>query len=259
MWRQSISRVYFDHHSKISAITMLPIQEDVSVGTEPLPIPISHLSTPIHNFTYITDSQLGHGTPLSLTHPLLPDSAYHKQPSSSPISSTKSDNSSDVEDVWTCTCASQHESEKELSLCTAKCGDLCDCVAQFDSASDKKRYGEGQGNYILSLRLPDQTIHIDPRWKGNVGRFLNHSCGANCVVHYVKWGGGQGWPRAAIFTNKNIHPEEELTFDYANASGDPQRALELIQETIEEDTKGKTRCHCRAEQCRGWMPFDETL
>nr|KIR83529.1 SET domain-containing protein [Cryptococcus tetragattii IND107] len=110
---------------------MLPIQEDVSVGTEPLPIPISHLSTPIHNFTYITDSQLGHGTPLSLTHPLLPDSAYHKQPSSSPISSTKSDNSSDVEDVWTCTCASQHESEKELSLCTAKCGDLCDCVAQF--------------------------------------------------------------------------------------------------------------------------------
>lgn len=82
-------------------------------------------------FQYITDSQLGHGTPLSLTHPLLPDSAYHKQPSSSPISSTKSDNSSDVEDVWTCTCASQHESEKELSLCTAKCGDLCDCVAQF--------------------------------------------------------------------------------------------------------------------------------
>lgn len=149
MWRQSISRVYFDHHSKISAITMLPIQEDVSMGTEPLPIPISHLSTPIHHFTvspfmhfckapitpslfqYITDSQLGHGTPLSRTHPLLPDRAYHKQSSSSPISSTKSDNSSDVEDVWACTCASQHESEKEPSLCTAKCGDLCDCVAQF--------------------------------------------------------------------------------------------------------------------------------
>lgn len=70
-----------------------------------------------------------------------------------------------------------------------------------DSASDQKRYEEGQGNYILSLRLSDQTIHIDPRWKGNVGRFLNHSCGANCVVHYVKWGGGQGWPRAAIFVN----------------------------------------------------------
>lgn len=74
-----------------------------------------------------------------------------------------------------------------------------------DPASDKDGYGEeGQGNYVLSLRLPDQTIHIDPRWKGNVGRFLNHSCGANCVVHYVKWGRGRGWPRAAIFVSLRV-------------------------------------------------------
>ncbi|OXB33583.1 SET domain-containing protein [Cryptococcus neoformans] len=340
---------------------MLPIQKDISMGAEPLPIPISHLSTSIRHFTYITDSELGHVAPLSITHPLLPDCDHQNQPPSSPISSTESGSSSDAEDVWTCTCASYYESEKETSLlCTAECGDLCDCVAQFgnfysstnpqilnldalpnnwplvecspsclcgsscsnrvtqqgvrtpltirptppkgyglfytpstpqflprgafislyageyilpseirsrwsppstDPASDKEGYGEeGQGNYILSLRLPDQTIHIDPRWKGNVGRFLNHSCGANCVVHYVKWGGGQGWPRAAIFTNRDIHPEEELTFDYSNASGEPQRAIELIQESkTQENTKGRTRCLCGAEQCRGWMPFDETL
>lgn len=63
---------------------------------------------------------------------------------------------------------------------------------------------EGQGNYILSLRLPDGTVHIDPRHIGNVGRFLNHSCEANCLILPVRWGRGPGiWPRAAIFVSHN--------------------------------------------------------
>jgi histone-lysine N-methyltransferase SETMAR len=59
--------------------------------------------------------------------------------------------------------------------------------------------GKHDDNYILSIRLPDQTIHIDPRYHGNFGRFLNHSCDPNCVIHVVRWGGGVTWPRAAIF------------------------------------------------------------
>ena len=59
----------------------------------------------------------------------------------------------------------------------------------------------GQGNYTLSLRLPSETLHIDPRYVGNVGRFLNHSCEPNCVIHVVRWGGGPGWSRAAIFVS----------------------------------------------------------
>lgn len=56
----------------------------------------------------------------------------------------------------------------------------------------------GEGNYILSLRLPNETIHIDPRYKGNVGRFLNHSCDPNCVIQVVRWG-PDSISRAAIF------------------------------------------------------------
>jgi histone-lysine N-methyltransferase SETMAR len=58
---------------------------------------------------------------------------------------------------------------------------------------------EGEGNYILTLRLPNQRIHIDPRYRGNVGRFFNHSCDPTCVVQVVRWGGDSIWPRAAIF------------------------------------------------------------
>lgn len=57
----------------------------------------------------------------------------------------------------------------------------------------------GEGNYILTLRLPGQRIHIDPRYKGNVGRFFNHSCDPACVVQVVRWGGDSIRPRAAIF------------------------------------------------------------
>jgi histone-lysine N-methyltransferase SETMAR len=46
-------------------------------------------------------------------------------------------------------------------------------------------------------------------------------------------------------------PGEELTYDYANASG---------LGGGEEDSKGGdtslTRCLCGSKNCRGWMPFD---
>jgi hypothetical protein len=60
----------------------------------------------------------------------------------------------------------------------------------------------GEGNYILSLRLPNETIHIDPRYKGNIGRFLNHSCEPNCAIHVVRWG-PDAVSRAAMFVSRS--------------------------------------------------------
>ncbi|WVO14683.1 hypothetical protein L204_102320 [Cryptococcus depauperatus] len=125
------------------------------------------------------------------------------------------------------------------------------------SAISVKEKEKGRGNYTLSLRTPGETIHIDPRWKGNVGRFLNHSCEPNCVLHYVRWGIGRGWARVAIFTNRDIRPEEELTFDYANASGQRQLTDQLLEKSA--TSTERTRCLCGTNRCRGWMPFDESL
>ncbi|WVF66006.1 hypothetical protein IAT40_000744 [Kwoniella sp. CBS 6097] len=138
-------------------------------------------------------------------------------------------------------------------------------ATQRDFDTDSHEDQEGQGNYILSLRLPGQVIHIDPRYKGNVGRFLNHSCDPNCVIHPAKWGADNVWYRAAIFTKRDIQPEEELTFDYANASGssDDLDRGSSQPNTGPDDKKGRgvgrVRCLCGTDICRGWMPFDESL
>lgn len=79
--------------------------------------------------------------------------------------------------------------------------------------------GIGEGNYILTLRLPGQRIHIDPRYKGNAGRFFNHSCDPSCVVHVVRWGGSSIWPRAAIFVRQPPYEEQERETDQRRPSG----------------------------------------
>ncbi|WVW80275.1 hypothetical protein I302_102253 [Kwoniella bestiolae CBS 10118] len=119
----------------------------------------------------------------------------------------------------------------------------------------------GEGNYVLSVKLPGETWHIDPRYKGNIGRFLNHSCEPNCVIQIVRWG-VDSLPRAAIFTKRDVVDGEELTFDYANASGSTGMASHLEEQGLVQDgidQKGRTRCLCASERCRGWMPFDERL
>lgn len=89
----------------------------------------------------------------------------------------------------------------------------------IDTAIARDRWAEaeqhphpaGSGNYILSLRLPSETIHIDPRVHGNAGRFLNHSCDPNCVIQVVQWG-PDARSRAAIFVSYTDAARGELTF-----------------------------------------------
>ncbi|WWC88055.1 uncharacterized protein L201_002958 [Kwoniella dendrophila CBS 6074] len=130
------------------------------------------------------------------------------------------------------------------------------------SEQERKPQKEGEGNYILSIRLPGEIWHIDPRYKGNIGRFLNHSCDPSCVIQIVRWG-ADNLPRAAIFAKRDITKDEELTFDYANASGSSDFAsqTEMIPGEADEDAseKGRNQCLCGSFKCRGWMPFDETL
>jgi len=47
---------------------------------------------------------------------------------------------------------------------------------------------------------------------------------------------------------------EELTYDYADASGIGGESM-----GTEEGGAGLTRCLCGARNCRGWMPFDPDL
>jgi SET domain-containing protein len=52
---------------------------------------------------------------------------------------------------------------------------------------------------------------IDALKKGNISRFVNHSCAPNCILQ--KWV-VQNRVRMGIFTLREIAAGEELTFDY---------------------------------------------
>lgn len=64
--------------------------------------------------------------------------------------------------------------------------------------------------YFYGMRLGDKLV-IDSRKMGNLSRFVNHSCDANCKVE--KWE-VDGQSRVALFSKRNIQAHEELTFDY---------------------------------------------
>lgn len=62
--------------------------------------------------------------------------------------------------------------------------------------------------YFMSLKPSE---FIDASKKGNVSRFMNHSCAPNCVLQ--KWIVGS-MVRVGIFASSDIQPGTELTFDY---------------------------------------------
>lgn len=98
-------------------------------------------------------------------------------------------------------------------------------------------------NYILRgigstymFRLEDGGDVIDATVKGNLSRFMNHSCDPNCHAQFFKTDEST---RIVFFSLRPIQLHEELTFNY-----------NLTQASSEED---KIRCCCGAATCTGWL------
>ena len=85
--------------------------------------------------------------------------------------------------------------------------------------------------YFLSLTGGET---IDASKKGNISRFINHSCDPNCITQ--KWQ-VNGESRVGIFALRNIRVGEELTFDYQ----------------FERFSHKKQRCLCGAANCSKYL------
>eukprot|EP00850_Spirogloea_muscicola_P021369 SM000246S08212 [mRNA] locus=s246:106936:111694:- [translate_table: standard] len=81
---------------------------------------------------------------------------------------------------------------------------------------------------------------IDAYRKGNISRFLNHSCSPNCEVQ--KWNVG-GEVCIGVFAVVDIAANEELTFDYN---------FELLGGAHAK------KCYCGTVACRGFIGRDAT-
>lgn len=86
-------------------------------------------------------------------------------------------------------------------------------------------------HYFMSLK--GDTV-IDATLKGNISRFINHSCEPNAETQ--KWT-VNGELRIGFFSKRDIAAGEEITFDYQ----------------FQRFGKEAQHCYCGAENCRGWI------
>ncbi|XP_051166844.1 histone-lysine N-methyltransferase SETD2 isoform X2 [Leptopilina boulardi] len=93
-------------------------------------------------------------------------------------------------------------------------------------SKDKNRH-----HYFMALKS-DQVI--DATMKGNISRFINHSCDPNSETQ--KWT-VNGELRIGFFNKKFIANGEEITFDYH----------------FQRYGKEAQKCFCEALNCRGWI------
>ncbi|KAG0150288.1 hypothetical protein CROQUDRAFT_211969 [Cronartium quercuum f. sp. fusiforme G11] len=149
----------------------------------------------------------------------------------------------------------------------------------IDSNEARRRWREqseqSKGNYILVIREVTAqftwTTIVDPTHRGNIGRFINHACPplTSLIILPVR-PAGQKIPQPALFAGRDIARGEELSFDYADASGalwfrsssDVVRtgSLGRLGDSFQEHTsKILTNCLCGSSGCRGYMPFEPDL
>ena len=86
--------------------------------------------------------------------------------------------------------------------------------------------------------LDDGKTVIDPSVGGNEAKWINHSCAPNCKVRESRG-------RIFIHAARNIHPGEELFYDYhLEIDDDVPRTKEIEEECP---------CHCGSSRCRGTL------
>ncbi|XP_068152986.1 probable histone-lysine N-methyltransferase set-23 [Drosophila tropicalis] len=126
---------------------------------------------------------------------------------------------------------------------------ICEYAGELITKTESQRRIEvndslGQMNYVLCLKeFTTEGISVvtfvDPCRRGNIGRYLNHSCQPNCQIMAVRV--ECPIPKIGIFALRDIDAFEELCFHYGGE--EPKQAA----------GSGKT-CLCGSLNCSGFMP-----
>lgn len=101
--------------------------------------------------------------------------------------------------------------------------------------NDRSNYSvENRERYDYHVRL-SQNEYIDSKKYGNLSRFVNHSCQPNSRLEkWTVFNENRGEDiRLVFFSNHEIAPNEEITFDYK--------------------WNNKTKCYCQSKNCRKFI------
>jgi histone-lysine N-methyltransferase SETD2 len=100
-------------------------------------------------------------------------------------------------------------------------------------AARKEAYAEAGQRHFYFMSLGGAEV-IDACARGNLARFVNHSCAPNCETQ--KWMVA-GELCIGMFATADVEAGQELTFDY----------------NFERYGDAPMRCLCAAKGCRGWI------
>jgi SET domain-containing protein len=108
-----------------------------------------------------------------------------------------------------------------------------------------KVYGAAGLYYLFDLERT--SFCVDATRHGNVGRFVNHSCGktSNCEMQYVPSSFPDVPGRLALLAKRGIQVGEFLSYDYKASS------RELVQEGY--DMRKLVECKCNDKLCKKWV------
>jgi len=84
------------------------------------------------------------------------------------------------------------------------------------------------------FRVPDEEETVDATMKGNIARFINHSCNPNAKTDHIIIGQTK---KIIIYAICDISPGEEIAYNYMFAI----------------DDEDKVPCSCGAPNCKGYM------
>ncbi|XP_072935752.1 probable histone-lysine N-methyltransferase set-23 [Epargyreus clarus] len=127
-------------------------------------------------------------------------------------------------------------------------------IITLTEAAKRHQSNQSQGrmNYIFCLKehAKKKIVHtvIDPSQFGNIGRYINHSCEANCEIVPVRI--NCPIPKLGVFSCTDILRDTEITFDYGSDRVDKGVS---ISTRLTQDRKV---CLCGSEKCRGFLPYD---
>ncbi|XP_062219305.1 uncharacterized protein LOC133919077 [Phragmites australis] len=111
-------------------------------------------------------------------------------------------------------------------------------VLDITSYKSRQRYYASKGQKHFYFMALNGGEVIDACTKGNLGRFINHSCSPNCRTE--KWM-VNGEVCIGIFAMRNIKKGEELTFDY---------------NYVRVSGAAPQKCFCGTAKCRGYIGGD---
>merc|ERR1719322_2227674 len=96
-----------------------------------------------------------------------------------------------------------------------------------------KQYAKDEVKHFYFMALSKDQF-VDATCKGNISRFINHSC--DPVAETQKWT-VDGELRVGFFAKRSIARGEEITFDYK----------------YERYGQEAQKCYCGSGNCRGWL------